>query len=247
MKTRRGFFSSSLLAAAALALAWAEPARGAVPVVDGSSIAQLISQIVETQQQIETTFRQVEALQNAARQLDPSSYRSINDLLRGNEVNFMALLQDIRTMGYNVERVNDQFRRIFPDERAVRNMRARDHENTAREMNREVHSAALVAARAQTTLSTIEANNREAQAILSRSEDSDSQVAQMQSAIQMLAVVHQNLVAITQTVNSAGRVSSDIAAAAVTERRIARERRRRLLLNYGRPSRGPGIDRRFLR
>jgi conjugal transfer/entry exclusion protein len=105
----------------------------------------------------------------------------------------------------------------------------------------------IVAARAQTTLRTIEANNAEARNILSRSQGNGSQVAQLQAALQMLGLVHQNLVSITQTVSSAGRVSSNLAAAGVTERRIARERKRRLLRDYGRPSGSPGLDRRFLR
>jgi hypothetical protein len=121
-------------------------------------------------------------------------------------------------------------------------MKPADHESTAVQMRDEVYNAGLVSARAQTTLGDIEQNNVEAQAVLSRSAGTDSQVAQLQSALQMLALIHQNLVSITMAVNAAGRVSSDIAAQAVVERRIEAERRQRLFQDYSRHEDIPEID-----
>ena len=236
----------TLLSLLALPLVWARSAM-AVPVIDVAGIAQTIAQIAETIRQIEVMRDQVRSLQNAARQLDPRSYQGIEALLRDGDLSFEALTRDISSIGYTLERVNREFRRLFPNEHAVRNMRASEHEATNRRMNAEVYDAALVATRAQTTLSAIESNNKEAQEILRRSEGNGSQVAQLQSALQMLALMHHNLVAITQTVNTAGRVSSDLAAAAVTERRMQREKRRRLLRGHNRNGRSPGIDWRFLR
>ena len=236
----------SVLSLLALPLVWVERAL-AIPVIDVAGIAQTIAQIAETVRQIEVMRNQVRALQNAARQLDPRSYQGIEALLRDGDLKYEALTRDISSIGYTLERVNRQFRRIFPNEEAVQNMRASEYEATSRQMNHELYDSAFVAARAQSTLSGIEANNAEAQQILRRSEGNGSQVAQLQSALQMLALMHQNLVAITQTISSAGRVSSDLAAAAVTERRMRREKRRRLLRNYSRGSGSPGVDRRFLR
>jgi hypothetical protein len=51
-------------------------------------------------------------------------------------------------------------------------------------------------------------------------EDNGSQVAQLQSAIQMLGLIHQTLVGINQTMSTAGRVTSN---GSPTERRIERE------------------------
>lgn len=196
---------------------------------------------------MQATTDQVEALRAAARQLDPRSYETVQTLLSGNDFHYQSLIRDVRSIGYTLDRVNSQFERLYPNEQAVRNMRPSEFRNTSRDMNRELYSSALVAARAQTTLRTIEAKNAEARKVLSRSQGNGSQVAQLQAALQMLGLVHQNRVSITQTVSSAGRVSSNLAAAGVTERRIARERKRRLLRDYDRPSSSPGIDRRFLR
>jgi conjugal transfer/entry exclusion protein len=102
-------------------------------------------------------------------------------------------------------------------------------ESTARDMNQELHASALVAARSQTTLRSIEQNNSEARNILSRSEGTDSQVAQLQSAIQMLGLIHQNLVGINQTIAASTRVTSNAAVRGVTERRMERERAARML------------------
>lgn len=219
----------------------------AIPVIDVGSIGQIAKQITETLAQIDATRRQVDYLRNAARRLDPRSYQTIGALLEGDAVTFDSITRDVRTIDYTLDGVNRKFRQIFPDEDSVRNMRPAEHAETARQMNRELHGAALVSHRAQSSLSTVEASHAQAKAILQRSDAEDSQVAQLQSANLMLGVVHSNLANITQTVAAAGRVTSDIAAADVTENRIAAERRRRRIEGFSRPSTSQGIVPRFLR
>ena len=211
-------------------------------VEDPLAIGKIGEQITEGIQQITTTQQQLERLRAAARQLDPRSFRNIQGLLSGDEVSFRSLMQDVSAIGYTLENVNRQFSRIFPAEESVRNMRPREHETTSVKMREEIYNAGLVSARAQTTLESIEQNNIEARSILERSGGTDSEVAQLQSALQMLALIHQNLVNITMAVNAAGRLSSDIAAQAVVERRIKREKRRRMLEGYDRREGIPEVD-----
>lgn len=249
MTTRRTFFSQTLTTTLA---AFAVPSllttgAGAVVVEDFIALGQLASQTGITTTQVATTLQQVEALRKAALQLDPRSYQSVMNLLSGNGVDFLALTADLRSMGYSVDRVNQRYRVLFPDEQAMRNMTPEQFKTAGKDMNDEIYSSALVAARAQTSLRNIEANNIEARNILSRSEGNDSQVAQLQSALQMLGVIHQNLVSITQTLSSAGRVTSNVAVTRVTHRRMAGERRSRRRRDWDKPADVPEVDRRFLR
>jgi P-type conjugative transfer protein TrbJ len=230
------------------ALGLLAPRRAAAfPVTDSAGIGQVVAQIGWALAQIAQVKSQVDYLRNAARTLDPRSYRTIGALLDGDPVTLGAITRDVDTIGYTLDSVNRRFNRLFPDEAAVRNMRPAEHAETSRQMNRELHGSALVAYRAQSNLSTVEANHAQAKAILQRSDADDSQVAQIQSAIQMLALVHDNLTNITQTVATAGRVSSDIAAAGVTDNRIAAERRRQQIEGFNRPVTSPGLDPSFLR
>jgi conjugal transfer/entry exclusion protein len=245
MNDRRHFFRCA--AAATLSLTVLSSPAGAIPVIDAAGIAQVAIQATEVWAQLQATEAQVRALRQAALQLDPRSYQSVQNLLSGNDVNFLSLTRDLRTMGYSFERVNARFRQLFPDDDAVKNMTPRQAEATSREMNAEIYSSALVAARTQTTLRTIEDNNVEARNILSRSEGNESQVAQLQSALQMLGLIHQNLVSITQMVSASGRVSSNQAVRGVTERRIERERAARMMRDYSRDEPVPALDSRFLR
>lgn len=247
MMIRRTFFRVASLAVASVVfpVALVRPAR-AFPVIDAAGIAQIAVQAAEVWAQVQTLHQQVEALRAAALQLDPRSYQSVQNLLSGNDVNYLSLLRDVRSMGFTVERVNTRFRQLFPDDQAVKKMTPRQAEATSKEMNEELYSSALVAARAQTTLRTIEDNNVEARNILSQSQGNGSQVAQLQSALQMLALMHQNLVTITQLVSSSGRVASNQAVRAVTERRIASERATRMMRDYDKPTAIPDIDQRFL-
>ena len=167
-------------------------------VEDAAGIAQVIEQFRETLQQVATARQQVEQLRAAARQLDPGSSRSVQNLLSGSDMNFLALTRDLQSMGHTVRRVNQRFGRLFPDQRAANTMRPREFRQTSHAMNRELHESALTAAaRAQTTLRRIEQNDLEARNVLSRSEGNGSQVAQLQSALQLLALIHQNLVSVT--------------------------------------------------
>jgi P-type conjugative transfer protein TrbJ len=248
MLNRRQLFRGTALtiAAAALGVTLQTRSRADVPVLDGAGVAQVVAQWLQVKAQLEATQNQVNSLREAARQLDPRSYQSVQDLLAGNDVNFAALTRDLQSLGYTVERVNARFRQLFPDEAAVRNLTPRQADAVSQDMNQEVYSSALVAARAQSTLRTIEDNNAEARNILSRSEASSSQVAQLQSALQMLALIHQNLVSITQTVSASGRVASNQAVRRVTERRIQRERAVRMQRDYARSEPVPEVDSRFL-
>jgi len=152
----------------------------------------------------------------------------------------------VRSMGYTIERVNARFRQLYPDDRAVKNMTPRQAETTAREMNQELYESSLVAARAQTTLRGIEDNNAAARNILSQSEGNDSQVAQLQSALQMLALMHDNLVNINRLISSSGRISSNQAVSAVTMRRIENERAAQMANDYVKSEAIPEVDSRLL-
>jgi P-type conjugative transfer protein TrbJ len=207
------------------------PARGFL-VVDTASIGQLAVQAYQVGSQLRSMEQQVEALRAAARQLDPRSYQSVQNLLAGNDVNYQSLIRDVHSMGYSLDSVNARFRQLFPDDKAVKNMRPDQLESTSRDMNKEIHDSALVAARSQSTLRTIDQNDREARDILSRSQGTDSQVAQLQSAIQMLALIHQNLVQINQTLSAGARASSNVAVRAATERAMERERSARMLQGF---------------
>lgn len=210
MKTRRHLFrSASAAVLTVLALArLLEPTASAtgLPVLDVAGIAQVAKEAEYVSSQLQSMQQQVQALRSAALQLDPRSYRSVQNLLSGNEVNYQSLIRDVQSMGYSLDRVNTRFRQLYPDDAAVKKMRPDQLEATSRDMNKEIHASALVAARSQTTLRDIEQNNTEARNILSRSQGNGSQVAQLQSAIQMLGLIHQTLVGINQTMSTAGHV-----------------------------------------
>jgi len=246
MKSRRHLFrfaSAALLTVLALA-PLLEPTASAtgLPVLDVAGIAQVAEEAGYVSSQLLSMQQQVQALRSAALQLDPRSYKSVQNLLSGNDVNYQSLIRDVQSMGYGLERVNTQFRKLYPDDAAVKKMRPAQLEATSRGMNQEIHASALVAARSQTTLRTIEQNDTEARNILSRSQGNGSQVAQLQSAIQMLGLIHQTLVGINQTMSTAGRVTSNVAVRAATERRMERERADRMLRGYSKPEHIPEVS-----
>lgn len=218
----------------------------AIPVVDVSGIAQVVAQITQTGFQLESMRRQVDSLRQSARLLQPRSYGDLLTTLRRNQSNYMRFANQLTALGYTIERVEGQFARLFPSEERVRNQSTSEFLTVNRNLNRELSQSSLVAMQAQSTLGDIQNTNLAAQRIIQQSEGNNSQVAQIQLAMQMLTVMDRNLQSIIQTVSTAGRVASNRAAAEVTGRRIVRERRRRDVESYARRVPRTTIDPRFL-
>lgn len=244
---RRWFSVASLLILWSLASrAKAQLLPFPIPVLDASRVAQLVEQLRQMAQLYSQLSTGLNALENAAKRLGGG--RLVDDILLGH----YSLAGDLQTIGYHLETVNRQFERVFPTEEAVRNTRPSDVAELSRGWDREIDQSSLAAARAQTTLSTIETNTRSVQAILERSQraeqgDQGSQLAKLQALVQMIGVLNSDIGTLAATLATTERVNAALAGSEVSEARITAERRRRLLRGHGRRSRAPGgLDRRFL-
>ena len=104
----------------------------------------------------------------------------------------------------------------------------------------EIIASSLAAVRAQTVISTLDANNAAIQrALLTANSASTGQVQQLQIVNQQLALIHTELANLVQTLATLGRVVTEYIAASTGEQDMSRERTRRRLQNY--TYRGPPV------
>ena len=166
----------------------------------------------------------------------------LKPLLSQGQFTYSQLQGDLASIGYNIDAVNRSFDRMFPRSQSQwRNVRYSDFNNYYDNWNGEVTTASKAAVRAQSSISTLDANNRAIADILAQANNSSTgQVRQLQLINQQLALIHAELGSLVQNLATTGRVLTQWSAGAVGEQMMARERSRRRLEGYtyrGRPSR----------
>lgn len=231
---------------AAVALAIASFARRGqatgLPVVDmgrWTAMKTVLDQATGVLSQLQAG---ADTLKDAAQRL-PRSGSSFDDILLG----IRRLTSDVDSIGFRVETVTRQYKRLFPDEAAVHDTSPKEINELQESWDQEIHVASLTAARSQTTLASIDTNTRSAKDVLQRSSDQKSAVAQLQAMVKMIEIINSDLANLSATISATERVNSSLAVSEVSSRFAAEERRRRLLEAYDARHDTPGIDGRFLK
>lgn len=241
----------TLLATIALvAVALTGPrAHAQMPVTDHSNLIQNIRTALQTYQLVQNTAQQIQIMQSqlqyqlqTLRSINPASFGGVLALLNQGTLTYAMLQGDLSTIGYTVNSVNRNFNRLFPKSQSQwQSVRYSDFNGYYDNWNNEITTSSQAAVRAQSSISSIDANNRAIQNILTAANSSSTgQVRQLQLVNQQLALIHTELASLVQNLATVGRVITDWTAASTAEQMMSRERGRRRLDNYtyrGAPSR----------
>ena len=130
--------------------------------------------------------------------------------------------------------MNGNFNRLFPkNQNQWKNVRSSDFSTYYDNWNNEITTSSLAAIRAQTAVSTLDANNAAIQKILlAANSASTGEIRQLQLANQQLALIHTELASLVQNLSTVGRVITEWTAASTGEQMMERERASRRLQNY---------------
>jgi conjugal transfer/entry exclusion protein len=142
------------------------------------------------------------------------------------------LVEDVESIGYRLDSVNRTFRKVFPSTSDLKRVRYADFDPLVGRWQDEIQASALVASRAQSNITWLKQRSDQAADILSRSASAEGQIAQLQAVVQMLGVMQAQSVGMAQSIDAAGRVATNVAAASAAEKQLSRERKRRNLANY---------------
>jgi P-type conjugative transfer protein TrbJ len=210
---------------AALTPRCAQAQFGGDIVILGTILAELIKQTADM-------FTQISLLRQALSRLDGLSFDTLRGLLVDTQPGYDALVQNVDSIGYRLDAINRSFRKVFPSTSDLKSVRYSDFEPLVARWQDEIQASALVAARAQSNITWLKQRSDQAADILSRSASAEGQVAQLQAVVQMLGVMQAQTVGMAKSIDAAGRVTTNLAAASAAEKQLSRERKRRNLANY---------------
>lgn len=225
MRTR---YSSLLAVVLAVLLAVPPPARadifGGDVAVLSAILAEDIMQGLTMANQLTTTQAQLRAALDAAKSLNPRDFAQVQGLLYETQSGLQAIDTSVRS-------VNDQFDQLFR-KRDLRNASFSDFQGMYGSWLQQINTTVDTARRLQDHVGTVRRSNTAAQRILDKSVAGGGEVQQLQSILQMLGVMQQQLGTLIQSMQGAGQVTNTMAANAVVEKQMAEERRRRRTANY---------------
>jgi conjugal transfer/entry exclusion protein len=202
---------------------------GDLPLLAGI-LVQSISTVTTLVEQLNTLRTQITLIRTMLSRLNGQSFTDVSRLLADSELAYSTLMGSVRAIGHTVAAVNRDFNTVFPSD--LSHAKNSDFDPLVAGWQTEILGSSLVAARAQTSLATLSKNTTEASAILTRSGAATGQVAQLQAIVQMLAVIQGQTNLLVQALDTAGRVTTDMAASSAAERILSREKKRRNLQNY---------------
>src|SRR5262249_28297547 len=160
----------------------------------------------------------LDALGTMLSKLDASSFHDLLGILEESALSYEDLTGGVQAIGYRLSDVNTQFQEVYA--RGFTDVPAEAMGSIVARWQNEILGAAQIAARSQGALSNLAKSTTEARAILSRSEASSGQVAQMQSIVQMLGLMQAQNTAVLQSLTTTGRVLATTSAAAASERQL---------------------------
>ncbi len=220
--------------------------RAQMAVVDHSNLLQNIKTALQTAQLVINTANQLEVmkaqlqyqLQNL-KTIDPTSISGLLSAINQVQMTFATLQGDISSISYTANVVGGNFNRLFPKNQKQWQAVPYSSFNPSYDAwSAEITASSLAAARAQTVVSTLDANNAAIEkALVMANSASTGEIQQLQIVNQQLAVIHTELANLVQNLATLGRVVTDFVAASTGNDELTRERGRRRLQNY--TDRGP--------
>ena len=228
-------------AVVATLLTGVDAARAQTAVIDHLNLLQNVKTALQTAQMVINTANQLEIMKSQLqyelqnlKTIDPTSISGLLTYINQVQMTFATLQGDINSIGYTASVVSNNFNHLFPKNQQQWQSMPYSAFNTSYDnWHTEITASSLAAVRAQTVISTLDANNAAIQrALLTANSASTGQVQQLQIVNQQLALIHTELANLVQNLSTLGRVVTEYVAASTGGQEMSRERNRRHLQNY---------------
>jgi len=183
----------------------------------GAILAQEIAQLAEMVKTVEGIVEQVERLRSLVdqsktllKQVGSGNLSALLRVLQTARQLTAALDRDIRYVGYQLDRVDQQRNSVYQE--SLEHDDPSTFHDKALAWNGALMESARVAMRAQTNLAHLEGRTQTLADILSESRNADGVVGQLQLAVRALGVLHADLEGVQRSLDTGMRVTASIAA-----------------------------------
>ena len=224
--TRRKILSGALACAVFAELATrAAPAEADLFGGDTAVLAAILTQSISSALSLislvtQTTY-QVKMLVTMLEQVSKGSFPALISFINTARFTFNSLTWGIRSMSYQLARIDSEYNSLFPAGPPPTNTAVAQHRMQYQAWNQEVVGASQVAARQQTSLSTLDSQATQTQAVLKQSQVASGEVVQLQLIAQMIGITNSELLVLSQTLATTGRVLTDMAAQSASEKQLS--------------------------
>jgi len=184
-------------------------------------LTQSISSAVSLADLVLQTANQVRMMTTMLEQVSKGSFPAIISFINTARFTFNSLTWGVRSMSYQLARIDSEYNSLFPAGPPPSKTAVAQHRMQYEAWNQEVVGAAQVAARQQTSLSTLDNQAAQTQAVLRQSQTASGEVEQLQLIAQMIGITNSELLVLNQTLATTGRVLTDMAAEGASEKSLS--------------------------
>jgi len=184
-------------------------------------LTQSISQALSLINLVTQTTYQVQMMTTLLRQAASGSFPALISLINTARYTYNNLTWGVRSMSYQLARIDSEYNSLFPAGPPPTHTAVAQHRMQYQAWNQEVVGASQVAARQQTSLSTLDNQATQTQAVLKQSQAASGEVEQLQLIAQMIGITNSELLVLSQTLATTGRVLTDMAAQSASEKQLS--------------------------
>jgi hypothetical protein len=181
------------------------------------SIAQALSLINLVTQ---TTY-QVQMMTTLLRQAASGSFPALISLINTARYTYNNLTWGVRSMSYQLARIDAEYNSLFPSGPPPTGTPVGAHRAQYQAWNQEVVGASQVAARQQTSLSNLDSQAAQTQTVLTQAQAGSGVVEELQLIAQMIGITNSEVLVLSQTLSTTGRVLTDLAAQGASEKQLS--------------------------
>jgi P-type conjugative transfer protein TrbJ len=167
------------------------------------------------------TANQVRMMTTMLEQVSKGSFPALIAFINTARFTFNSLTWGVRSMSYQLARIDSEYNSLFPSGPPPSGTPVSQHRAQYQAWNQEVVGASQVAARQQTSLSTLDTQATQTQTVLKQSQAAGGEVEQLQLIAQMIGITNSELLVLNQTLATTGRVLTDMAAQSASEKQLS--------------------------
>jgi P-type conjugative transfer protein TrbJ len=184
-------------------------------------LTQSISTALSLINLVTQTAYQVRMMTTMLEQVSKGSFPALISFINTARFTFNSLTWGIRSMSYQLARIDSEYNSLFPAGPPPTGTAVAQHRAQYQAWNEEVVGASQVAARQQTSLSTLDTQATQTQTVLKQSQTASGEVEQLQLIAQMIGITNSELLVLNQTLATTGRVLTDMAAQSASEKQLS--------------------------
>jgi P-type conjugative transfer protein TrbJ len=184
-------------------------------------LTQSISQAISLTNMVMQITSELKMMTTMLHQVASGSFPALVAFVQNAQATYSTLTTGVQAMTYRMARIDAEYQKLFPSGSPPQGTAIAQHRAQYVAWNEEVVGAAQIAARQQTSLSTLDTEASQTEQVLQQSKSATGVVEALQLITQMIGITNSELTLLNQTLATTSRVLIDMAASSASERQLS--------------------------